>query len=339
MRSDISDPDFEQLVRRTLADVAATSPESTTDPDVARRSKIGSTWLLVAAALLVVAGIGALVVTQRQADTPPAAQHASRIDPVAHLFVLPNDSEGLVLSNGSVSTVHPDETEGLAQERVGFLMGIELRDGAYSDLVQVTASDALPDGFGTDGVTEIDTPTGPAVVDSSFMYRLAQERGDVWLLLTAQEGTPRLVDALGQITISSEGQAVLDDGPMTVIEAFERSSNTVDYTTYYEVTDVATGTMFVVETATSSSVVALGASTFDAAQPTTVNGTPAWIATRDGDPPNGVNAAVVWQATPNRIVAISAHAHTDVVTAMAERLQEVSVERWTTALPEATIED
>ncbi len=339
MRSDISDPDFEQLVRQTLSDVAATTPDTTTGPEVSRRPRLGSTWLRVAAVLLVGAGIGGLIVNQRQTDNPPADQDASRLDPVAHLFVLPEDADGLVLSNGGAYTARPDATEETAQDRAGFLMGTELGDGAFSNLVQVTAYDALPEGFGADGTTEIDTPTGAAIVDDNFGYRLAEERSDIWLLLSAQEGTPRIVDSLAQITVSAEGAPVLDDGPMTIVEAFERRSGTVDYSTYYEITDVESGTRFVVETATSSSVMALGAFTFDTAQPSTLNDAPAWVATRDGDPPDGVNAAVVWQATPNRIVAISAHAQPEVVTAMAERLQEVSAEQWSAELPGAVIEN
>lgn len=340
MRSEVSDRDFEQLVRRTLTDVAATTPVGRAiGPSVGRQSKLGSTWLRVAVALLVVAGIGGLIVAQRQDDAPLAAQYTSAIDPTAHLFVLPEDTRGLVLSNGARYTARPAETEEPVEDWAGFLLGTELRDGAFSDLVQVAMVDAIPDGFGVDGTTEIDTPTGPAVVDESFAYRLAQQRGDAWLLLSASKGSPRLVDALTQITIGPAGTLMLAEGPMSIIEEFQQSSVAVDYSTYYEATDTSSETVFVVETATSSSVISLGAFTFTRAQPTSVSGTPAWLLTRDGDPPEGVNAAVVWRATPNRIVAISAHAQVDVVEAMAERLHEVSPEQWSTALPEAVTEN
>ena len=339
MKSEISDLDFELLVRRTLADVAETTPVgAVTDTSVGRQSRKRSMWLGVAAAVLVVAGLGGLVVAQRHTSTPAVFQYSSPIDPVAHLFVLPDDTKGLVLTGGGAYTARPDPTDGPVQDWVGYLMGTKLSDGSFSNLAQVVVLDAIPDGFGAEGTTDIDTPTGPAVVDESFGYRLIQRRGDVWLLLTARSGSPRLVDALAQVRIGRTGEPILGDGPMTIIEEFGRSSTTVDYSTYYEMTD-ASGTVFVVETATTSSVVALGATTFETISPTSVNGTPAWLATREGDPPEGINAAVVWRATPNRIIAISAHAQPEVVKAMAETLQAVSIETWSTALPGALIED
>lgn len=340
MKSEISVPEFEQLVRRTLIDVAATTPiDGTVASGVGRQPKMQSKWLRAAAAMLIVAGIGGLIATQRQTNAPPAAQYTSAIDPIAHLFVLPEDTQGVVLSGGRGFTARPDAAEGPVQDWVGFVMGTELSDRSFTNLVQVGKLDAIPDSFGVDGTTEIDTPTGPAIVDESFGYRLAQQRGDSWLLLSAMRGNPTLVDALDQITIGPAGMVTLDDGPMSIIERFQRSSTTVDYSTYYEITDASTDTVFVVETATTSSVVALGASSFATARPTSVNGTPAWLATREGDPPEGVNAAVVWRATPNRIIAISAHAQPEVVEAMAVLLQEVSAETWSTALPGAVIEN
>ncbi len=189
--------------------------------------------------------------------------------------MLPEDTQGLVLSGGWIYTARPDETEGPVQDWVGFLMGTEPRDGAFSDLVQVATTDTIPDGFGIDGATEIDTPTGPAIVVESFGYRLAQERGDAWLLLAASRGTPMLIDALAQITIDPAGTLILEDGPMSIIEELQQNPITVDYSTSYELADAVSGTTFIVETATTSSAVALGAFTSQTAQPTSVNGTPA----------------------------------------------------------------
>jgi len=334
MKSGISDPAFEQLVRRTLIDVAATTPvDGTMYPDVGRQPRMGSMWLQVAAALVAVAGIGGLIIVQRQNDTPPAAQYASAIDPIAHLFVLPEDTDDLELSGGGAYAAQPD---GPVQDLVGFLVGVE-REGVFSDLVLVRTAEAIPEGFGVEGSTEIDTSTGPAIVDEND--QLAQQRGDAWLLLSGSSETQSLVDALAQIAIDPSGTLRLEDGPRSIIEEFQQSTGAVGYGTSYEATDASSGTAFVVETATTSSVIAFGSFNFATAQPTLVNGVPAWLLTRDGDSPEGVNAAVVWRATPNRIVAISAHTQPDVVEAMAERLEEVSAKEWSIALPEAVIEN
>ena len=334
MKSEISDHTFEQLVRRTLSDVAAITPiDRTIDPSVGRQSKMRSTSLRIAAALLAVVGIGGLIVAQRETAKPPAAQYASAADPVAHLFVLPEDTDSLELSGGGAYTAQPD---GPMQDLVGFLVGIE-RDGVFSDLVLVRGSAAIPDGFDRDGTTQIGTPTGPAIVDEND--QLAQQRGDTWLLLSGSSGTQSLVDALEQITLDPAGTLRLEDGPRSIIEEFQQSTNTVGFGTSYEAIDTVSGTTFVVETATTSSVIAFGASNFTTAQPTSVNGTPAWLLTRGGNPPEGLHVAVVWRATPNRIIAISAQTEPDDVQAMAERLKEVSAEEWSTTLPEAVIEN
>ncbi|WP_395156148.1 hypothetical protein [Ilumatobacter sp.] len=73
--------------------------------------------------------------------------------------------------------------------------------------------------------------------------------------------------------------------------------------------------------------------------PTTVNGTPAWIMSREGDPPEGVNTAIVWRASPNRVIAISAHTNSDAVRVVAERLEQVTEEEWFLALPDAATGD
>lgn len=61
--------------------------------------------------------------------------------------------------------------------------------------------------------------------------------------------------------------------------------------------------------------------------------------TRDGDLPAGINTGVVWRASPNRVVAVSANAEPDVVEAMAARLRQVTEQEWLAALPGAAIDD
>ncbi len=311
------------------------------DPEADRHPSLGRSWLRVAAALLVVVGIGGLVLAQRDTNSPPAtAQYKSPIDPAAHLFVLPADPQSLELGSGGAYTARPEQAEPPLEESTGTLIGIE-RDGGFSNLVYISVTNAIPEASGLDESTKVDTPTGPAIVagDRLPFQRLAQQRGDVWLLLTGTNGNQDLIEVLSNVSIDSSGSLTVQGGQRVIIDEFSQSLAAVDYSTYYEATDPASGTTFVVETATSPSAIALGAFSSDTVTPTMVNGTPAWIMTRDGDPPEGLNTAIVWRATPNRVIAVSAPAQSDVVKAMAERLQQVTDEEWFTALPGAFTED
>ena len=70
-----------------------------------------------------------------------------------------------------------------------------------------------------------------------------------------------------------------------------------------------------------------------------MNGTEAWVLTRDDDSAAGVSTGIVWRATPNRVITIGAEAPLQEVQAMAERLQQVTEEEWLTALPAASIQN
>jgi hypothetical protein len=256
--------------------------------------------------------------------------------------VLPTDTRELVLENGSANTARPDQADSQPAMGTGVVLGTE-QDGGFSNLVLIRVTSQAPEMIavgGVDGAFEVQTTNGPARVNESWpdVQQVSQQRGDVWLGLTGTEGSDDLIDVLDHVAIDSSGSLTVDAGERAVIDEFSENLTADEHSTYYEATDPASGITFVIETATSPSAIALGAYTPNVVTPTTVNGTPAWIMTRDGDPPDGVNTGIVWRATPNRVIAISAHTRSDAVMAMAERLQQVSEAEWLAALPGASIE-
>ena len=310
------------------------------DSERAREARSGRTRLRVAAALLVVVGIGGVIAAQRDTDPPAAAaQYTSAIDPTAHLFVLPTDPRGLELSSGEASAARPVAGDATLRKRAEVLIGTEV-DGGYSDLVDVAVTSALPAGFGVDGSTEIDTPTGPALVavDRLPFQRLAQQRGGFWLLMTGATGNQDLIDLLPGVSLDESGSLAIHDDRRVVVEELSRDPLATDHPTSYDITDPSSGISFYVETAVSPSAIVLGAYTPYTVMSTTVNGTPAWILSRDGDPPEA-GTAIAWRVTPNRIVAISAQAPLDEIRGMAERLQQVSDQEWLASIPGARIQD
>ena len=123
-----------------------------------------------------------------------------------------------------------------------------------------------------------------------------------------------------------------------VIDTISQDSAAASYSTFYEVTDPASGITFEVETATFPSATILGTYTPNPITATTVNGTAAWILMR-GDSPATTTTGIAWRATPNRVVAIGAQAPREAVQQMAERLRHVSEDEWLDALPGASIQN
>ena len=142
---------------------------------------------------------------------------------------------------------------------------------------------------------------------------------------------------LDSMTIDGSGSASIDtDGLVEVIEAAAFDDGT-DYTsTYFEVASELTidGEGIVVETATSPSPL-LGAGALGGElSATRVQGAEGWKLTRlDAD---GEWNGIAWQATPNRIIAVSGHAPRDIIQELAESLTIVSEDDWKTALPNHT---
>jgi hypothetical protein len=300
--------------------------------------------LTAAAAAMLVIGAGGLFWAQRSEPVPPAtaSQSTASVDPVAQLYVLPTDAEGLELSDGEVFTALDDGALTPSDVPV-LLIGTETDDG-FSDLVDVRVFDTIPDGFGGDDVTEVDTPTGLAFTggDGFPFGAVTQQRGDEWLLLSGTSDNQDLIDLLSQLSIDPSGMPSIDSRERVVVDQVgrqESAADTVDgvFSTFYRITDPTSGITFEVETATAPSAALLGTYTQNPIKETTVNGTAAWILTRDDESAGPGNVGVAWRATPNRVIAIGAQAPLDHVQAMAERLQQVTEEDWLAALPEATI--
>lgn len=300
--------------------------------------------LTAAAAAMLIVGAGGLIWAQRTDPVPPAtaSQPSAPVDPVAQLFVLPTDAEGFELSGGEVFTALDDGTATPSDVPV-LLIGTET-DGGFSDLVDVRVFDAIPDGFDGDDVTEVDTPTGPALVSSDgFPFdAVTQQRGDDWVLLSGASGRQDLIDLISQVTVDPSGSPTIDNDRRVIVDEVSREESAADsaaavYSTFYDVTDPASGITFNVETASAPSAALLGTYTQNPIAPTTVNGTAAWVLTRDDEPPGSANIGVTWRATPNRVIAVSAEAPLDQVQAMAERLQQVTEDEWFAALPGAII--
>lgn len=298
-------------------------------------------WLRVAAVLIVASGIGGLVVTQRDSESPPAAaQYSTPIDPAAHLYVLPTDPESLELSNGESYTARPDESGSTSPKGPMIVIGTE-SDGGFSDLIVASVLDALPEGLGDSEWTEIDTGTGAAFVSTGVVPNsaVAQQRGGRWLLLTGATGDQDLIDFLPQVDIDLSGTPAIQDGPRVVVEEINHDPTLASYSTFYDVTDPTSGITFEVETATFPSATILGSYTPNPITPITVNGTTAWVLTRDDDSAAGISTGIVWRATPNRVITIGAPAPLQDVQAMAERLQQVTEDEWLAALPAASTQN
>jgi hypothetical protein len=254
--------------------------------------------------------------------------------------VLPTGLEGLELTNGESYTARPDENETPPAESSVIVVGTK-SDGGFSDLFDARMLDAVPEGFGDSVWTEVDTPTGPALVSTGLVpnYAVAQQRGDGWLLLTGATGDQDLLDVLPLVEIDSSGTPTIQDPQRVVIEEISQDSTLASYSTSYDVKDLATGITFEVETATFPSAIILGTYTPNPITPTTVNGIPAWILNRRDDSTGDLNTGIAWRATPNRIVTVGAQATPDELQAMAERLQQVTEEEWLNALPGASIQN
>lgn len=302
--------------------------------------------LTVAAVAVLVVGAGGLIWAQRTEPVPSAAaaDTSASADPATQLFVLPSNHGDLELSGGEVFATLDEGGMSPAATPM-MLVGTEV-DGGFTDLVDVRVFDEMPDGFVGVGVSEVATPTGPALVSTDGFPVLAvvQKRGDDWLLLLGASEERDLIDLISRVSIDSSGSPTIESERHVVIEEVSRDETAVDlaqgiYSTSYDVTDPASGITFEVETATAPSAALLGMYTLNPIRSTTVNGTAAWILTRDEESVGGTSVGVAWRASPNRVVAVGAQASLDQVHAMAERLEQVTEEDWLAALPGATITD
>jgi hypothetical protein len=295
--------------------------------------------LLTAAAVgvLVVAGVVGLVAVNREPAVPtvPLNDSVAVIDPPGALFVLPAPVDDYQLANGNVSTSRPDpQAPAETFEPNGLLVGVVDADG-YTALRSVSIYQASPIERGD--WTQVDTPTGPAFTTSEPFVAVAQQRNREWLLIRTPTDEQSALELLNFVTVDDTGDIAVDaQAPgLVVIDEHPPPTDGVDHQTLFEAT-TPDGAATTVETATSATPMFPAASVADRIEPTQIDGAKAWIATRtDSD---GEWNGLIWNATPNRVVAVSGHASIAEIRRLAESLEIVEQTTWQQALPGATVD-
>ena len=212
--------------------------------DVVRRHRARRPrrWVLtVAAAGVVALGAAGLVLDARRdtrdpaADAPVVKASQSPVDPPGPLYVLP--AELADVDNPFV------ESQAL-QPYSGLVIGQRSGEG-FRNPVHVTVLDSPPVDV-EDTWTPVEVATGVAYVrhDGPVM-RVAQQRGDGWLLITGDDTDGQVrTDLLDGLTISADGTIDVDAG-IDVVGRFAGTAAGTAYSTYLEL-----GDGIVVETAT-----------------------------------------------------------------------------------------
>ena len=290
-----------------------------------------------AAGVLVVAGVVGLVAVTREPAVPtvPLNDSVAVVDPPGALFVLPAPVDDYQLANGNVSPSRPDpEAPPETFEPNGLLVGVADANG-YSALRSVSISQASPTERGD--WTQVNTPTGPAFTTSEPFVAVAQQRNRAWLLITTLGDEQSALELLDFVTVDDTGDIVVDAqaAGLVVIDEYLPPTDAADDRTFFEAT-TPDGKRITVETATSATPLFPAASVADRIEPTQIDGAKAWIATRiDSD---GEWNGLVWNATPNRVVAVSGLASIAEIRRLAERLETVEQTTWQRALPGATVD-
>lgn len=353
--------DLEDRIRTSLGDYAASVQPSPPLDDVeavldstvtalhlspargAGRGR-GRRVVMAAAAALIVAGAAALAQvgardTDQATQTEPAAQVSAALspDPPGPLYVLPADLDGVVLRNADRSTWQ------LPADVTTFDVLAGRPDGSgFVDLVGISVASWSP-ASGEDpagGWTVIETADGTVHVGPSPFLRATRRHGDVWITVEpryadlTQEPSSDAIDAavavLGTVELDADGRPMLSEATdLVVIDHYEMPAS-AGFTTYYDAW--AGGVSYVVETAPGG----LGslARLADRVEPIELGGVPAWLL--EDDQYGLVRAALMWRATPHRVVAIDARTDVDIETllAFAAGFVTVSAAEWEAAFPD-----
>ncbi len=280
--------------------------------------------------------VGIVAVNRTSPSALEISDSVATIDPVGALFVLPEPLDAYDLANPYVSEASSAAgggTAGLGAD--GVLLGIEDGTGD-ADLRTATVYDESPTQHGE--WTQVDTPTGPAYTTPGPLAAAAQQYGDQWLVITTFGDANLALDVLDDIRIDDTGEIVVDTEPsdLVVISELTQPSGSGLHVTSYELT-TAGQSRITVETGVHDTPLALGAGLANRLEPTEIDGTRAWVATRvDAD---GPWIGLVWSATPNRIVAVSGHdVSVTEITQVAESLQYVDEATWRQAFSDVTID-
>lgn len=257
---------------------------------------------------------------------------SASLDPPGPLYVLPAAGSGFEVANGYADQGEVPLAQAPSQV---FVVGRSEGD-LYFDLATVRVGQE-PADFGADAEWElVELANGPAQVLDDFMTVVAQQRNGVWVSVTVGRGRlSYAVDLMEAIEMGPDGVAQLD-GTLTaaVLEDMRQPFASGFHTTSFEIVTDSSEDSIVVETATMTSPLIAAAAVASIDSTTTVRrlrDTSSWQLIRED--PEGQWNGVAWQATPNRIIAVSGHVPLAEVTAIAESLTIVDEATWQAALP------
>ncbi len=318
------------LQRSTGLDLAPPDPASTVMESLAspQRSR-GRLVVLVAAAVLAV--VGAVLLWGD--DGSELVDTATSEDPPGPLYVLPSPFVPGTIRNAQLMGVGE---AGLESDSEIIVIGVPSGD-IYTDLATVWVGAPRPVPRGRS--TPLDLPSGPAETWNDLFTVIVQERdGTSIRVMTGRDRVAYASNIVDSLSIDNAGSARVEAaGAFEVIETTILEGGSNDTGTYFEVvTSVPTtdGEYIIVETATSPTPL-LGAGALDGnLSAKRIQGTHGWaIARQDAD---GEWNGIVWQATPNRIIAVSGHAPLTVIQEISESLTIVDEDEWMTSLPDYT---
>ena len=294
-----------------------------------RPSRTRQIILAAAAAAIVLAGAAAAL----RNDSSGLVVAAASQDPPGPLYVLPEPLSPDTVRNAWVAE---DSESGIELVSEIIIVGVPSGADAFTDLATIWVGAPRP---ALDGdTTSLDLATGPAEVWDDFFTVVVQDRAGTTIRVMADSDRVSYASTiLDSLTIDSAGSASIDtDGAFEVIEAARFEAGATYTGTYLDVTSTLTtdGEAITIETATSPSPL-LGAGTLGGQlSATRIKDVDGWTITRnDAD---GEWNGIAWQATPNRIIAVSGHAPLEAIQAVAESLTIASEDEWKTALPNHT---
>ncbi len=284
-------------------------------------------WMLIAAAVMVLAGTAGVAAVVRSdggpENGPVAVQPA---DPPAPLYLLPNDLAGWTSGNGSTGS-------GSLASYEGIVVGIPVGE-RFIDPVAVHLTTDPPEGFSTDTWRALSVDGGPAFVSPEGAMPqtvVTQQRSPMWLTSSSDDRTgSRIVPTLEALELDDAGTLILRSRDRAVVASYDITSASLGHSTYSEASG-PDGEFVVVETVSGEvPLLALVAARAVQLEPMTVNGADAWHAS--GMDVDGEWHAIAWEFAPQQVVFVSSHLIPfETVLAVAESLAAVDEATWTAA--------
>lgn len=300
--------------------------EPTTPPTPSRTGRI---TLAVAAAAIVVVGAAVALAN----DSSELVVASANQDPPGALFVLPDPLSADTVRGAQVVE---DGESGLELGSEIIVVGVPSGADTFTDLATIWVN---PPGTAPDrDATSLDLATGPAEAWNDVFTVVVQDRqGTTIQVMADRDRVDYASTILDSLTLDGDGSTSLaTDGQFEVIENAKFEASAIYTSTYLDVTSTLTtdGEAITIETATSPSPL-LGAGALSGQlSAIRVQGAAGWAITRNDY--DGEWNGIAWQATPNRIIAVSGHAPLDAIQAVAESLTIVTEDEWKTELPNHT---